>query len=1096
MTLIDNYKRKKFGSYNLLTAYCLLPTFLLILFSTTALSQSLQTIVQRGHELAILSIAISPDSNYVATGSRDKSAKLWELSTGREVRSFLGHQASINDLEFSRDGKLLITANGDGTAKIWEVGTGKEILSVNPDEERVTDVTFDPKGKFFVTVGFGRKARVWAYPSKKLIKEFDADGYAGSGGLIHLAISPNSEWLAIGEDGFTANVYNTSTWQKVWTFNQSTLHSSCGGCYTDIDFTPDSQYLVKASNHDLVAKYDLTTGKQVLQYKKQIDDLKSVTFSKDGKRMALCTEKEVIIYDGKGDSLKTIRPDTEGDINQAKFTTDGKQLLIASDQNIVLVYDVASGKKKSELTGFLNKRDKGGLTYDPNSYWDSYIAKYVRFKNSLLLSRDNKTLLKGKFGDKIKRWDIASGKTEMEYVGHTKAALCYQYNRDGKLLLSGGGDGTIVLWNAHTGDTIRTIKSYREPVFDIHFNSDETQILSSSWDGTLKIHDVVTGKRLHLFELKEGSAYQSQFSRNGLYVFTATLKEGTDRLQMREIDTKKIIRTFEGHTDAISSLQVSADGKRLLTASWDGSVRQWDVVTGFADFKLLGHIGAVHVALYSSAEKNIFSAGADRVIRLWDVATGKVIQTLEGHTAEITSLQLISDEKMLISHSLDGTTKFWDLSTGKEFFEHIHFGEKEWMVKNAEGYFNGTDQARQYIHFVDGMKTYSADQFFNEYYRPDLLPKIFQKRGGDDGAKGIQGKLQKSPPPTVRVAIVPTADESKAQIYVRVVDNGGGAQNLKLFHNGKSVSIDKAFVLPKGKDEQNTYHQLISLVGGNNVFMATAANKDRIEADPHSAEIFSEVVTKTSTCYVLAVGINQYKNPRMTLNYARPDAESFEKMVDHQTGLYKNIEVHTLFDTDATRVSILAKLEELSTKINQEDVFIFYYAGHGSMVDDRFFFIPSESARLYDLSSLQKEAIEASVIQDKFKNIKALKQLIVMDACQSGGSVELLATRGAAEEKAISQLSRSAGIHVMASAGSEQFATEFAELGHGLFTYLLVKALQGDADGAPKDGKVTIYELKSYLDDQVPEMTRKLKGKPQYPYTFSRGQDFPVVIQN
>jgi uncharacterized caspase-like protein len=144
---------------------------------------------------------------------------------------------------------------------------------------------------------------------------------------------------------------------------------------------------------------------------------------------------------------------------------------------------------------------------------------------------------------------------------------------------------------------------------------------------------------------------------------------------------------------------------------------------------------------------------------------------------------------------------------------------------------------------------------------------------------------------------------------------------------------------------------------------------------------------------------------------------------------------------------------------------------------------------------LKNEAIDASVLQEKLKNIRALKQLIIMDACQSGGSVELLATRGASEEKAIAQLSRSAGIHVMASAGSDQFATEFAELGHGLFTYLLLKALQGDADGAPKDGKVTIYELKSYLDDQVPEMTRKLKGKPQYPYTFSRGQDFPVAVE-
>ena len=83
----------------------------------------------------------------------------------------------------------------------------------------------------------------------------------------------------------------------------------------------------------------------------------------------------------------------------------------------------------------------------------------------------------------------------------------------------------------------------------------------------------------------------------------------------------------------------------------------------------------------------------------------------------------------------------------------------------------------------------------------------------------------------------------------------------------------------------------------------------------------------------------------------------------------------------------------------------------------------------------------------------------------------------------------------MASAGSEQFATEFASLGHGLFTSVLIRALEGEADGAPKDGKVTIYELKSYIDDQVPEMTKQLKGKPQYPFTFSRGQDFPVVMQ-
>lgn len=1056
--------------------------------------QNLLTVIQKGHELAVLTVAVSPDSNYVATGSRDKSIKLWELNTGREVRSFLGHGASVNQLEFSSDGKYLISANGDATAKIWEVATGKELFSIKPDEERITDVAYDPKGRFFVTVGFGQKVRVWDVLTKKKLAEMEADGYAGSGGLIHVAISPDGAWLAVGEDGFTANVYQTTDWKKVYAFNTSTLHSSCGGCYTDVQFTFDSKYLIKASNNDAVLKYDLDNGKPVTTYSKQVDDLKSVAVSTTNKLLVLCTENFVTLYNmDRGDSLKTIRPDTEAALNQATLTADGKRLLIASDNNTVMIYDINSGKQTSELTGFLNARDKGGLTYDPNSYWDANIAKYLRFKGAVIVSKDNKTLLRGKFGTKAKRWDIATGKTEMEYVGHEKAVVCYRYNSDGSLLLTGGADGMLVIWDAKKGDTLRTIKSYNEPVFDVNFSSDETKIVSSSWDGTLKIHEVATGKRLTYIDLDNASAYLTQFTPNDLYVVTANLPTG---LAIREIDTKKVIREFIGHTETVSAVQLMRDGNKLLSASWDGSIRLWDVGTGLMERKFMAHQGAVYTSIMTANEKNFFSAGADRIIRYWDMTTGKVIKTFSGHQSEVMSLALTTDEKMLISHSVDGVTKFWDLASGKEFFEHIHIGEKDWMAKSPEGYFNATEQARQYIHFVDGMKTYSADQFFEEFYRPDLLPRIFQSRGGDDGYKSMQGKLLKSPPPTVKVALLPSSEKGKAELYVRVQDNGAGVEDVKIFHNGKSVLIDKNFVLPKGKGQVATFKKEVSLVGGNNTFSATASNLDRVEADPHAVEVFSDIVTRNSTCYLLAVGINQYKNPKLALNYAKPDAESFKQIINEMgVSLHKKLEIHTLYDGEATRTGILNKLDELSAKIQQEDVFIFYYAGHGSMVDDQFFFIPTESLRLYDLNALQKEAIEGSVLQEKFKKIQALKQLIIMDACQSGGSVELMAARGATEEKAIAQLSRSAGIHVMASAGSEQFAAEFTELGHGIFTYLLIKGLSGEADGSPKDGKVTIYELKSFLDDQVPELTRKLKGKPQYPHTFSRGQDFPLVVE-
>jgi WD40 repeat protein len=1071
-------------------------TLLFIFISTVSFSQSLETIIQKGHELAVVAVAVSPDSNYVATASKDKSAKLWEMSSGREVRSFLGHDATVTSLEFTADGKYLITASNDKTIRTWDVVSGKE-LSVLKTPDIITDIAIDPKMKFFAyggyaNTGYGDSAVVFDLKSRTPIAKLPISADKGLGSGVDLAISPDGKWIAFGQDNRVAELYQTSDWKPIRKFEFE--EGSCGGCGTRVAFSPDSKALYLASHHGPVRKFDLFSSKLLREYEKSPEDLTGFAVSADGKKIARATEKDVVVWDeASGEMLGTISAEKTGEFHEIAFTRDGKKIIVTSDNNTAFTWNIAEKKPQLMLTGFLNQRDNGGLNYDPNFYWQSAIAKYVRFKNSLLISNDGKTLIKGKFGTKVKRWDIASGKAVMEYVGHKKAVLCYDLSKDGKRLLTGGGDGKIVLWDVQTGDSLRVIQTYREPIFDIHFNSDETRVASSSWDATMKIHDLGTGELLTYIEFESYSAYAILYHPNDLYLFSARLDNS---LQLWEIDTRTVVRSFTGHTDIISSIRLSRDQKTLLSASVDGSIRLWDVGTGLMNKKFKGHRGAVHVAVFSEDEKFIYSAGADREIRVWDVATGKVIRTFTGHNAEVTSLLFSPDNKMLISHSVDGVTKFWDLSGGKEFFEHIHFGENDWMVKNPGGYFNGTDDARKYIHFVSGLQTYSVDQFFQEFYRPDLLPKIFQNRGGDDDRKDIQGKLKTSPPPTVKVAIV-TATPGKAELYVRITDNGAGAGNLRLLHNGKSIALDhQVLTFPASKGQSTTYKHPIDLIGGNNTFTAVASNKDNLESDPHTTELFSEHASKSSTCYILAVGINQYKNSRLNLNYARPDAESFGTLLDEKSPqLFKAIELRTLYDDDATRQKILAQLDELSHKINQEDVFIFYYAGHGSMVDDKFYFIPTESLRLYDASSLQKDAIEASILQEKLKHIKALKQLIVMDACQSGGSVELLATRGAGEEKAIAQLSRSAGIHVMASAGSEQFATEFRELGHGLFTYVLIQALKGEADGAPKDGKVTIYELKSYIDDQVPEMTRKLKGKPQYPYTFSRGQDFPVTLQ-
>ncbi|MDX1463309.1 MAG: caspase family protein, partial [Marinirhabdus sp.] len=123
----------------------------------------------------------------------------------------------------------------------------------------------------------------------------------------------------------------------------------------------------------------------------------------------------------------------------------------------------------------------------------------------------------------------------------------------------------------------------------------------------------------------------------------------------------------------------------------------------------------------------------------------------------------------------------------------------------------------------------------------------------------------------------------------------------------------------------------------------------------------------------------------------------------------------------------------------------------------------------------------------------AQKQLFILDACQSAGALNTVALRGAAEEKAIAQLARSTGTHWLTASGSEQFATEFDELGHGVFTYALLEALSGKADSG--DNRITVNEIKAYIESRVPEISAQYKGSPQYPSSFGFGQDFPVSIK-
>ena len=112
-------------------------------------AQPVETVIQQGHPAAVTAVTFSPDGKTIATGSKDKTIKLWEATTGNEIRTLAGHSSQVNDIRFTSDGKLMLSADWDHTVKVWDIYTGKIITDFKGHEHTVSSVACDAAGNAY-----------------------------------------------------------------------------------------------------------------------------------------------------------------------------------------------------------------------------------------------------------------------------------------------------------------------------------------------------------------------------------------------------------------------------------------------------------------------------------------------------------------------------------------------------------------------------------------------------------------------------------------------------------------------------------------------------------------------------------------------------------------------------------------------------------------------------------------------------------------------------------------------------------------------------------------------------------------------------------
>lgn len=246
----------------------------------------------QGHSGWIWAIAFAPDGKTLVSAGADKTIKLWNLATGEQIRNFQGHSQGVASVAFSPDGQTLVSGGLDKTIKLWNLGTGKEISTLQGHSQAVANVAFSPDGKTLASGSWDRTIKLWNLATSQVIRTWEGH----SDIVISVAFSPDGMTLASGSRDKTIKLWNLLTGEVIRTLRGHTdkINSLAYMPRTN-NKTISDVILASASNDNTIKLWNLTTGKNIRTLKRDSGYIYSVVISPDGKHLASGGSAENII---------------------------------------------------------------------------------------------------------------------------------------------------------------------------------------------------------------------------------------------------------------------------------------------------------------------------------------------------------------------------------------------------------------------------------------------------------------------------------------------------------------------------------------------------------------------------------------------------------------------------------------------------------------------------------------------------------------------------------------------------------------------------------------------------------------------------------
>ncbi len=328
-----------------------------------------------GHKDGVNTVIFTQDKKYIITGSSDKTIKVWDVKTGKNVKTLTGHADYITSLSITKDGKYLASSSWDGTVNIWSLKKWKILTTLEGQFSYINSAVFSPTDKIVAFGGTDKKIFIFDYMLGELVQTLE-----GHTDTIHaITFSPDGKLIASGGSDQTIRIWDVETGKLLKTI------SGHKDIVKSLVFSPDGKFLVSGSWDSTVKVWNVKTGTLIKTLKGNSLFVNGVAISPSGEYLASAHwNNSVILWNlKKGRLIKKIT-DHKSYVTSVAFSPDGKLLASGSNDFTAKIYKVTTGfiptLSKTKIV-VLDKKQRY-FTFPPNTYLKiDFADKSVIVKN-------------------------------------------------------------------------------------------------------------------------------------------------------------------------------------------------------------------------------------------------------------------------------------------------------------------------------------------------------------------------------------------------------------------------------------------------------------------------------------------------------------------------------------------------------------------------------------------------------------------------------------------------------------------------------------------------------------------------------------------